>query len=399
MAHATHDPTLQVSVLQQCLSGGKKPIGLLLGAGCPMAVPDNANTPLIPDIAGITSLVRERLLQSVPLKDPFQTAYGHLTSDGIQTPTVEDLLTHIRALAAVAGKDTVRGLTGAQLEQLDKAICDFIHQVVNKELPHQGTPFHRVATWTNAIPRDFPVELFTTNYDLLIEQALEERRVPYADGFPGARKPLFDPLAIEQDAPLPNWTRLWKLHGSINWYQDGNLNVFRATATESGQRRVIHPSHLKYRESRRMPYLAMLDRIRSFLRNPTSALITCGYSFRDEHINEAIVQGLQHTSTTVAFALMFDNISRCTQATTLAKQRPSLNVLARDGAVISGQYGEWEQRDSEAISPSADASVSWIPLDPNEPQGQVKAELMLGDFEIFGQFLEQLAGHTHLQGV
>ena len=392
MPNTTQDPTVQVSVLQQCLSGGKKPIGLFLGAGCPLAVSADDQTPLIPDIAGITNLVRQQLIESDELKDIFQTAHRQLTDDGIHTPTVEDLLTHIRALAAVVGSDTVRGLSGNQLDELDRAICDLIHEVVNKELPDRSTPYHSVATWANAIPREFPIEIFTTNYDLLMEQALEESRVPYFDGFPGARRPLFDPFAIEQDTPLPNWTRLWKLHGSINWYQDDNLEVFRATATEAGRRRVIHPSHLKYHESRRMPYLAMLDRIRSFLRIPTAAMVICGYSFRDEHINETIVQALQHTQTAVAFALMYGDVEECSEAATLAGQRPNLNVLARNGGIIGGRPAEWVKRESEEISASDDGAVTWAPVEPTDPNAKLKAEFKLGDFGVFGQFLRVLAG-------
>ena len=397
MSHFAHDPMAQVSVLQQCLSAGKKPIGLLLGAGCPMAVPGDNNAPLIPDIAGITKLVREQLVGQCELEQPFETAFNQLTADGIQTPTVEDLLTHVRALAAVAGSETVRGLSGEQLDKLDTSICDLIHQVVNKELPDRNTPYHRVAIWANAVLRGFPVEIFTTNYDLLSEQALEESRVPYFDGFPGARNPLFDPSAIEQDSLLPNWTRLWKIHGSINWYQDNNLDVFRGTANESGRRRVIHPSHLKYQESRRMPYLALFDRIRSFLRVPTAALVTCGYSFRDEHINETIVQGLQHTQTTVVFALMFDNIEECAEAVTLAKQRPNLNVLARNGGIIGGRQAEWVKRDSESLSAIDNGNVKWTPQNPTEPNSEMKAEFMLGDFQVFGQFLQQLTGDVQRQ--
>ena len=75
MPNTTHDPTVQVSVLQQCLSGGKKSIGLFLGAGCPLAVSADDQTPLIPDIAGITSLVRQQLIESDELKDIFQTVH------------------------------------------------------------------------------------------------------------------------------------------------------------------------------------------------------------------------------------------------------------------------------------------------------------------------------------
>ena len=34
----TEDPARQLNYLQQCLSSDKKPLGVFLGAGCPMAI-------------------------------------------------------------------------------------------------------------------------------------------------------------------------------------------------------------------------------------------------------------------------------------------------------------------------------------------------------------------------
>lgn len=393
MVENSLDPTFQVSVIEQCLSSGKRPIGLLLGAGCPSAIRLD-RSPLIPDIDGISKLVKERLMEDQVLGDPIEAVYDQLESDGYGNPTVEDTLTHIRALRAVAGSDVVRELSADQLDHLDNGICEIIYESVNRNLPHPKTPYHRIAQWSNSIPRDYPVEIFTTNYDMLIEQALEETRVPYFDGFSGARRPLFDPMAIEQGAPLPHWTRLWKLHGSINWYQDDNLDVFRGTTSEAGQRRVIHPSHLKYRESRRMPYLAMLDRLRSFLRGSTAALVVCGYSFRDEHINETIVQGLQHSPTAVAFALMYEDIEKCPEATALAEVRPNLNVIARDAGVIGGRRQDWLRLDKESVPDVEQLSITWDPVDPSDANSKLKATFRLGDFAVLGLFLQQLAGEA-----
>ena len=397
MSNTIQDPMIQVSFLQQCLSGSKKQIGLFLGAGCPTAICDENQDSLIPAIAGLTKCVRKQLIASTELAGPYNIAEEHLKKDGYNQPTVEDLLTHIRGLGAVAGSDTIRGLTAEQLDKLDEQICNMIHETVNRELPHNETPYHSVAIWTNAIPREFPVEIFTTNYDILLEQALEESRVPYFDGFSGARRPFFNPHDIEEDALLPQWTRVWKLHGSINWYQNENREVFRGTTNETGRRRVIHPSHLKYQESRRMPYLAMVDRLRTFLNSPTAALVLCGYSFRDDHINDTIIQGLQHTQTTAAFALMFGDIEEYSNLTLLTKNRPNLNVLARNGGIIGSQRVDWPQRDPEEAKTVTSKAVTWQPMDSTDDHSKQKAQFNLGDFEIFGQFLQQLVGDRQHQ--
>lgn len=392
MNHAKEDPTPQVSFLQQCLSGDKKPIGLFLGAGCPMSVRDGNDDPLIPDIEGITECVYRQLKECQEYGVILETAESHLKKDGNCNPSVEDLLSHVRSLRAVAGSDKVRELTAHELDTIDRAICDFIHQTVDKELPNNQTPYHRVASWIQAIRRDFPVEVFTTNYDLLLEQALEECHVPYFDGFAGARNPLFNAREIEENVLPPNWARLWKLHGSINWYQNENGDVFRGNANEGERTRVIHPSHLKYHESRRMPYLAMIDRLRAFLKCPTAAIVLCGYSFRDDHINETIVQGLQYTQTAVAFALVFGEIRNYETATTLAGMRPNLNVLARDGGVIGGRPVDWLEGSQDLVSEKPSTAVTWTPTEQDDDPTKYKAQFNLGDFSEFGQFLHDLVG-------
>ncbi len=341
----SEDPNRHLGYLQQCLAGDKKPLGVFIGAGCPMAVPTSGGAgPLIPDVAGITKMVHDGIASS-DCKTILKRIEEHFDEDGRVDASVEDMLTHIRALRAVAGKAEVRGVSAASLATLDQHICDFIQKVADQSLPSATTPYHQVASWVDGIRRESPVEIFTSNYDLLMEQAFEECGVPYFDGFAGARKPRFDLRAMEEDLLPPRWARLWKLHGSINWYQTTDGGVFRGTTKEqNAPRRVIHPSYLKYQEGRRLPYLAMIDRLRNFLKQPTVALVLCGYSFRDEHINEVILQGLQSTQTAIAFGLLYGKFSDYPAAVAMAKKRANLSMFARDGAVISAREVRWPEK-------------------------------------------------------
>lgn len=397
------DPNKQISFLHQCLSTDKKPLGLFLGAGCPVSIkigPEQSK-PLIPDIAGLTDIIREELAKSEGYRSLLEILDGHFRIDNRDSITVEDMLTHIRALRAVAGNDEVRGLTAEQLDKLDDNICLLIQKLVDTPLPDRlDTPYHNIAEWVNAARRENPVEIFTTNYDLLMEQAFEEFRVPYFDGFAGIRKPFFDLRAMEEDYLPARWARLWKLHGSVNWYQIANKGVFRGTAeNEGGAKRVIHPSHLKYQESRRMPYLAMMDRLRAFLKQPTAALILCGYSFRDEHINEVIIQGLQSTQTAIAFGLCFGELEECTQAVLLASKCSNLNILAHNGGVIGGLKSNWSERDAGTVFEGQEKWIKWEAINPEGGNSKQVAKFTLGDFNLFGQFLHEQVGHVRtIQG-
>jgi hypothetical protein len=147
-----------------------------------------------------------------------------------------------------------------------------------------------------------------------------------------------------------------------------------------------------------MPYLAMIDRLRAFLKQPTAVLLVIGYSFRDEHINEVIIQGLQHASTSaVAFALLYDRLAEYPQAEKLAQARPNLAVLARDGCVISGRKATWPTKRPEALTSGHGCWVKWNPVDPAKADSDRRGEFWLGDFGVFGQFLHELVGHTQQQ--
>lgn len=385
------DPEREANQLLQCLTQDKKPLGFLLGAGCPTSIKIVSNTPLIPDIRGLTEIVGREVC-SIDSKEPWEKTCSQLIEDGTDKPNIEDILSRVRSLKDLAGTGDIRGLSKAVLEDLEKMICKVIIKCVSKELPNKSTPYHNLASWIGSIGRTHPVEIFTTNYDLLIEQALEDLRIPYFDGFSGAREPFFDAHAIEFDILPSRWARLWKIHGSINWRSnttDEGLRVWR-TDVEKGGDVVIHPSHLKYEQSRKMPYLAMMDRLRKFLSTPSSVLIIIGYSFGDQHLNDVIVQSLQGTPSAAVFALMYGPLSKYSNAIILAKDRSNLSLLAEDGAVTGTKEKNWRQLDEKPDSILPEGAVEWTKgPDKDDPW---EAKLNLGDFIFFGAFIQDISG-------
>ena len=280
---------------------------------------------------------------------------------------------------------------------MDNAICTEIVDAVRKELPTSDTAYHKLSAWINAVQREFPVEIFTTNYDLLIEQALESYRVPYFDGFVGSNHPFFDSYSIEENILPPKWARLWKLHGSINWFQSSKNGITRRIAqpNEPDLCRVIHPSHLKYDESRKMPYLAMIDRLKNFIKQPHSVLITCGYSFRDEHINAVLSEGLHSNSTAIIFALLHSNLEKYPPAINIANSYSNFNLLGKNAAIIGMKQRVWAEKtesdfaESGVITKSAENSIT----DPLFCQ----VVLSLGNFNQFGSQLEEIMGSCKLK--
>jgi hypothetical protein len=113
-----------------------------MGAGCPVSITvdrGGIKGPLIPNIAGMTAHVNAALTGST-YKSIFEKVFSHFVDDGIASPNVEMLLSHIRFLKQVAGKDQARGIS-ADAEKLDIAICDELSKLANQALPSSETPY------------------------------------------------------------------------------------------------------------------------------------------------------------------------------------------------------------------------------------------------------------------
>ncbi len=400
MNTTTHCPYRQSSLLLQALAPDKMRIAFLLGAGCPVSIriPDGVGTkPLIPDIRGITSKVNTELEQSAKHKENHAKILNRLDASA----TIEDVLSHIRSLHDVVRDGNIDGLDRSALTELDAEICSITTKVVNVELPSVSTPYHRLATWVGGIHRTHPVEIFTPNYDLLVEQAFEAYKIPYFDGFIGSRQAFFDLASMENESLPSRWGRLWKVHGSVNWWRNENDEVVRRdvnTAATPLNRQMIYPSHLKYDQSRRMPYLAMLDRLRSFLARGQAVLVTNGYSFLDQHLNEVILHGLRSNPTAVCFGLLFGPRSNYAGILDKAQKQPNLSLLASDGAVLGTIDGDWRQ-DEQTAHPLHGLSVTKSDALAGSVGVTSNCEFTLGDFKSFGEFLARQLSRSDDEGV
>ena len=398
-----HDPRACVKQLRQVLAADKLSVGFFLGAGCPCSIrvpaaTGNGDRPLVPAIAGLTEIVSNRLSASPELSAPFGALSQTFEKDKHDDPNVEDMLSRIRILRVAAGTESARGLSGHDLQTLDQAICRIISNTADRPLPRPSTPYHALGRLASGY-RTPPLEIFTTNYDLLAEQALESLRIPFFDGFVGSSRPFFDQRAIEDDNLPDRWARLWKLHGSINWRFNRETKQISRTRDESdGDELLIHPSHRKYDESRRMPYVVMIDRLKAFLRNAQRpvALVVVGHSFSDQHLNETLIDSVRANPSAACFALQFENLSKYATAASLAKEEPSLTILARDGAIIRQRPGQWLPQSAVDLQVLHGAfAPQEEPAEQADQTATVKrpCRFVLGDFGVFGRFLDDVTGY------
>lgn len=398
---ATRDPVKHINFLRQTLSQDKKPLGFFISAGCPLAVnmPDD-KWPLIPDVAKLTEYIINELKSEIAENNNFDKLIDEVILSKLKSNNIEDILSFVRGLKEVSVGNSVRGFTKENLVELEKNICNKIVEKLDVTLPDKDTPYHKLAQWIS-IDREKPIEVFTTNYDLLLEEAFEDLSIPYFDGFVGSRQSFFDLRAVEDNLIPKHWTRLWKIHGSINWFQKENKEVYRSSLTKAnGDSYMIYPSHLKYEQSRKMPYLALIDQLNRFIRQPNSLLVITGYSFNDQHLNDTIINALRANPNSMAIALLFETMTyekdgeiteRYPEGIKRAEKRNNLALWSYDEAIIGTVRGKWkiplEMEDEDNLA-------NCIHKIPSKEESEEKNLLKLGDFSKFGEFLQALIGYN-----
>lgn len=369
-----HDPDRCMTDLRQVLSQGKKQIGLLIGAGAAASIRlciEDRDQPLIPGVDELTKAVVDAL-------DP----EGRRVVDRVKkqlgpNPNIEAILSKVRQLAEAIGQSKVHALDSQGFSSLAEHICNKIGERVKAQLPSGPNPYIDLVSWIRGTRRDRPIQIFTPNYDLLIEEALERQRAPYFDGFVGSHRPFFDPASVLTNQLPARWTLLWKLHGSLGWERQGT-NVVR-----TGQRSataLIYPEHLKYEQVGRLPYSALFERLRSFLTTPDTLLLCTGFSFSDAHILAVLDEALTSNAHTAVFAFQYRDLGNEGAAAELASRHPNMSVYARDQAIISTVAGRWQPSHSPSEDWERIRRAFWRDEDDT-------GEFLLGDFFRLARFL------------
>ncbi|WP_332205481.1 SIR2 family protein [Vibrio vulnificus] len=375
MLETVHNPDQYMYDFRHLITHSRKKIGILVGAGAPVSInigDDKNRKPLIPDISGLTSIVESQL------ENDDKIAF-HALAEELQNKNIELILSRVRALAGVIGKTKIHGLDAEGYDLLSAKICSIIKDVVSQELPEGENPYSHLISWINGINRDYAVELFTTNYDLLLEEAMERTRTPYFDGFTGSKSAFFDPSSISRNDLPSRWIRLWKLHGSINWSRNAKGEVTRLQGDDDGS--MVYPSHIKYDQTQAAPFSSMFERLKQFLLEPDSLLITAGFSFADAHITAKLDECLSENPSSAVIALQYQVLANENEAVAAGLRRPNLSIYCRDGAVINGVKAKWKTGELP--------SKNWRVI---RDEYWKESQFILGDYVAFTRFLASSGG-------
>jgi hypothetical protein len=185
------------------------------------------------------------------------------------------------------------------------------------------------------------LNIFTTNYDRLIEAGAELAGLHLLDRFLGNLMPIFRSSRLDLDMHynppgirgepryLEGVARFTKLHGSVDWVQvskdicriglpfgaDDVEPYLRAPGLKesSAHKLMIYPNAAKDRETSDYPYVELFRDLAAAVCRPNSTLITYGYSFGDEHISRVIRDMLTIPSTHLVVISRDDPLGRIMQ--------------------------------------------------------------------------------------
>ena len=283
-----------------------KNLAFLLGAGCSSIKDEDGNEKGIHtmDVLAKDYSELEDTSSFQHIKDEYKTINFLSLAENL-----EGLLQVLHALRLCFNQDEAKINVDRAINEVEQYLFSKINIDLNDstEITNIYQSFYkRIFFRERSLPRPW---VFTTNYDLLNEYALDSLGIPYCNGFSGGITRRFNPstfkltLAREIDissnrwAAVDNFVYLCKLHGSISWVRDDTQGLWPfkeiIPPKESDDAQVmIYPTPAKEGQSLGSPYSDLFREFQGRIVREQSVLMVMGYSFSDEHINNIIFQAL-----------------------------------------------------------------------------------------------------------
>lgn len=215
--------------------------------------------------------------------------------------------------------EKLKGFLGSILES-ESAILEVFHKddAASHEV-HSLLVSFLLSFASRAVSRE-RLNLFTTNYDRLIEYGCDQAGLRVVDRFVGTLTPVFRASRLNIDLHynppgirgepryLEGVVRLFKLHGSLDWQQEnrqirrygisfGAPKAHPDIPSEPLNSVMIYPNAAKDMETLEYPYAELFRDFAAGICRPNSVLVTYGYGFGDDHINRVISDMLTVPST------------------------------------------------------------------------------------------------------
>jgi hypothetical protein len=140
------------------------------------------------------------------------------------------------------------------------------------------------------------MNIVTPNYDRVAEYATDIAGYIHATGFvPGLIRTRegTDTVTIRRGAHLARTVRIWKVHGSLDWFVGSKGRVvslpISAELPEKFEPLIVTPGVSKFERTHDEPFRSAIQGADAAL-EAGSAFLCVGYGFRDRHIQPKIVE-------------------------------------------------------------------------------------------------------------
>lgn len=286
-AAATERQRRTVSFLTDVLNSDN--LVVLTGLGTSLCVKGTTGDTLGPTMSDLWAAARAGYPQfaDVVARAKYSPAAG--------AENLEELLSNCHILHSVEPQDRLSEFIG-YAEKLIVSKCSFVQ-------PRMSLPVHEafiraLARRSSRKPR---LKIFTLNYDLCFETAASNTRFVVIDGFSHTQPQQFDSdyfsydiVRRDEERPSPDYIanvfHLYKLHGSIDWaHTEGGV----IRSNEPVVPAIVYPRYTKFEASYTPPFLEMISRFQSALRQPNTGLLVVGFGFRDIHVTQPILASVR----------------------------------------------------------------------------------------------------------
>ena len=192
------------------------------------------------------------------------------------------------------------------------------------------------------------LNIFTTNYDRIIEYSAEMAGIRLIDRFLGTINPVFRSSRLDVDMHynppgirgepryLEGVARFTKLHGSLDWIMRNDIvkrialpygadSIEKYSNTDSTL--MIYPNAAKDRETSEYPYVELFRDLAAAVCRPNSTLVLYGYSLGDQHINRVIEDMLTIPSTHLVIISWSDEGDRIKKFYERVKRPAQISLL------------------------------------------------------------------------
>lgn len=140
------------------------------------------------------------------------------------------------------------------------------------------------------------INIVTPNYDRVAEYAVDVAEYIHATGFvPGLirRREGADTILVRKGNYPARTVRIWKVHGSLDWFEDTNGTAISLPLSERLPEGllplIVTPGVSKYERTHDEPFRSVIQGADAALGH-AGAFLCVGYGFRDTHIQPKLVE-------------------------------------------------------------------------------------------------------------